>query len=58
MLDELNGLPWYELPNSKQKLFLEFIHLVQNYCEFRVPIVGDIDMKMFHEGYEHSLFVF
>jgi hypothetical protein len=47
LLDELLNFPWYELSNSKQKLFLQFIHLVQNSNEFRLPIVGKIDMKLF-----------
>jgi hypothetical protein len=47
MLDELYGFPYYELTKSKQKIFLQFIHLVQNTKELNVPIVGIINMELF-----------
>jgi hypothetical protein len=47
--NELWNFPWYELSNSKQKLFLQLIHLAQNANELTVPIIGDIDMELFAE---------
>jgi hypothetical protein len=46
-LAKVCSFPWYELSNRKKKMFLQFIHLVQNSTELIAPIVGDVDMELF-----------
>jgi hypothetical protein len=47
LLNELYAFPYYELSNSKQKMILQFIHLVQNSSEFKIPLIGGLNMELF-----------
>jgi hypothetical protein len=47
VLHELWSFPWYELSNSKQKMFLQLIHLCQNSNELKVPIINRLNMELF-----------
>jgi hypothetical protein len=62
LLDELYSFPWYELSISKQKTFLQFIHLVQQSSEFEVPIIGILDMELFtnvmNGAYSYFMYLF
>jgi hypothetical protein len=47
IIDAVCGFPWYYLPRTDQKVFLQFIHLCQNATEFELPIIGAINMELF-----------
>ncbi|KAG5676394.1 hypothetical protein PVAND_006234 [Polypedilum vanderplanki] len=47
LLTALWEFPWYELSLKNQKVFLQFLHLCQNSKEFRIFIVGEINMELF-----------
>lgn len=47
LLNEMFSFPWYELSLSKQKMFLQFIHLVQSSTELNAPIIGKVNMELF-----------
>lgn len=47
LLNELYGFAWYELSLPKQKLFLQLLHLVQTSSEFKLPIIGTLNMEIF-----------
>jgi hypothetical protein len=62
LLNAICAFPWYELSKSKQKMFLQLIHLAQNANEFVVPIIGSIDMELFADvvngGYSYFNFLY
>ncbi|KAG5678802.1 hypothetical protein PVAND_008436 [Polypedilum vanderplanki] len=47
LLNALWDFPWYELSNSKQKIFLQFMHLCQNSKEFEILIIDELNMELF-----------
>ena len=47
ILDCLCGFPWYELPKSQQKIFIQFIHVCQSACVLNIPIIGVLNMELF-----------
>jgi hypothetical protein len=47
LLENLHEFPWYELSSSQKKIFLQFICVCQNSCSFKLPIFGNVDMKLF-----------
>jgi hypothetical protein len=49
MLDAVCSFPWYELSTPKQKIYLQFIHVVQNATKLTIPIFGDLNMEVFSD---------
>jgi hypothetical protein len=45
--DALWAFPWYELPKPQQKIYLQFIHLVQNARKLSINVIGDLNMGLF-----------
>jgi hypothetical protein len=60
-LDVINGFPWYLLSKSEQKIFLQFIQVCQNYDDFELPMIGNVDMELFttvvNAGYSYFMFI-
>jgi hypothetical protein len=47
LLQAVCDFPWYELSVKRQKIFLQFIHQCQNAAEFKLPMVGDVNVELF-----------
>lgn len=61
ILNAVLNFPWYELSNSNQKIWLQFIHQCQNANEFKIIIFGHLNMERFTDivksAYSSSMFV-
>lgn len=47
VLNALWDFPFYELSLKNQKIYLQFMHLVQNSKDFEILIVGNLEMETF-----------
>ncbi|KAG5670835.1 hypothetical protein PVAND_001069 [Polypedilum vanderplanki] len=41
------NFPWFDLSMKNQKVFLQFLHRVQNSKEFKIVIIGGLNMELF-----------
>jgi hypothetical protein len=62
IVEELCGLPWYELSNKNQKIFLQFIHMCQSSNELELPLIGVLDMRILTDvvngSYSYFMFLY
>lgn len=61
LLREIYEFPWYLLSNSEQKIYLQFLQCCQKYDEFKVPMIGKINMELLTDvvntGYSYFMFI-